>query len=124
MCKTARDGIRQMSMSEAKASALTVRPEWDPIVGVWVAKSDDVPGLVTEADTLERLVERLRVLVPGLLELNGSAQQTAPVELVIRLPENSRRAGGSDYLQRDAALVREHVSTAEGDRSSMPRWPI
>ena len=58
--------MRQASMSDSDLSALTVRAEWDSEAGVWVAESDDVPGLVTEADTLERLVERLRVLVPEL----------------------------------------------------------
>lgn len=79
-------------MSESKLAALTVRAEWDPETAVWVAESDDVPGLVTEADTLERLVERLRVLVPELLDLNGAAQRRAPIELVTRLPENPRHA--------------------------------
>ena len=79
-------------MTEAKASALTVRAEWDPAAGVWVAESDDVPGLVTEAETLERLVERLRVLVPELLELNGALERTAPIELLTRLPESPRHA--------------------------------
>ena len=51
--------MRQASMSDSDLSALTVRAEWDSEAGVWVAESDDVPGLVTEADTLERLVERL-----------------------------------------------------------------
>jgi len=44
---------------------------WDSEAGVWVAASDDVPGLVTEADTSEQLVQKLRVLIPELLELNG-----------------------------------------------------
>jgi predicted RNase H-like HicB family nuclease len=79
-------------MSDPDVSALTIRAEWDSEAGVWVAESDDVPGLVTEADTLERLVERLRVLVPELLELNGAAERSAPIELVTRLPENSRHA--------------------------------
>lgn len=32
-----------------------VRAEWDEEARVWVATSDDVPGLVTEADTVEDL---------------------------------------------------------------------
>ena len=36
-----------------------------------VADSDEVPGLVTGADTLEQLIEKLRVLVPEMLEANG-----------------------------------------------------
>ena len=79
-------------MSEPDLSALTIRAEWDSEAGVSVAESDDVPGLVTEADTLERLVERLRVLVPELLELNGAAQRAAPIELVTRLPQHPRHA--------------------------------
>jgi len=35
-----------------------------------VAESNDVPGLVTEAPTLEALQAKIRVLVPELLELN------------------------------------------------------
>jgi len=84
--------MRQTSMSDPGPSALTVRAEWDPEVGVWVAESDDVPGLVTEADTLERLVERLHVLVPELLELNGAARCSAPVEFVVRLSETANHA--------------------------------
>ena len=48
-----------------------VRAEWDAEANVWVATSDDVPGLVTEADTLEALDSKLKTLVPELLEANG-----------------------------------------------------
>lgn len=50
---------------------LLIQAEWDPEVSVWVATSDDVPGLATEADTLEALEAKLKVLVPELLEANG-----------------------------------------------------
>ena len=36
-----------------------------------MAESDDVPGLVTEAETMELLVEKLHGLIPELLEENG-----------------------------------------------------
>jgi predicted RNase H-like HicB family nuclease len=49
-----------------------VRATWDPEASVWVAESDDVPGLVTEADTFEALVSKLRVMIPELLEANGA----------------------------------------------------
>lgn len=48
-----------------------VRCEWDADAGCWFAWSEDVPGLAAGADTLEALVERLRVVVPELLEANG-----------------------------------------------------
>lgn len=48
-----------------------IRAEWDCEAQVWVASSDDVPGLVTEADTVEALDTKLQTLVPELLEANG-----------------------------------------------------
>lgn len=53
-------------MSQVKVTAF-----WDAEASVWVAESDDVPGLITEADTLELLVPKLRGLIPELLEANG-----------------------------------------------------
>ena len=51
---------------------LVVKVLWDAEAGVWVATSDDVPGLVTESKTFEAMLKKLRSLVPELLELNGS----------------------------------------------------
>ena len=61
---------------------LTVTATWDSEASVWVAESEHVPGLVTEADSLEALVEKFRTLIPELLEANGVA--TAD-ELPLRL---------------------------------------
>jgi predicted RNase H-like HicB family nuclease len=49
-----------------------VRAEWDEEAQVWVASSDDVPGLATEAETVERLSAKLQKMVPELLEANGA----------------------------------------------------
>lgn len=43
---------------------------WDEAAGVFVAQSDDIPGLVTEAETFEKLVERVLQIAPELLALN------------------------------------------------------
>jgi predicted RNase H-like HicB family nuclease len=48
-----------------------VQADWDPEAGVWVATSADVPGLATEAETIEGLTNRLRTMIPELLEANG-----------------------------------------------------
>jgi predicted RNase H-like HicB family nuclease len=48
-----------------------VRAEWDDEAKVWVATSDDVPGLVTEAETMEELSKKLEVMIPELLTENG-----------------------------------------------------
>ena len=50
---------------------LFIRAEWDDEANVWVATSDDVPGLATEADSMEGLSAKLRVMVPELLDANG-----------------------------------------------------
>ena len=49
---------------------------WDSEANVWVATSDDVPGLVLEAETLDGIIEEARSLVPELLRLNGVAGDT------------------------------------------------
>ncbi len=43
---------------------------WDSDTEVWVATSDDVPGLVTEASTIEVLTQKLRKIIPELIMLN------------------------------------------------------
>jgi predicted RNase H-like HicB family nuclease len=43
---------------------------WDSEAEVWVATSDDVPGLVTEASTIEILTQKLRYMIPELIILN------------------------------------------------------
>ena len=48
-----------------------VKAEWDEEAKVWVATSDDVPGLVTEAETMEALFSKLEVNIPELLAENG-----------------------------------------------------
>jgi len=54
------------------AKPLFVRAEWDDEAQVWVATSDDVPGLATEESTLEGLVEKLKVIIPELLDANDA----------------------------------------------------
>ncbi|MDV2993254.1 MAG: hypothetical protein N4J56_002908 [Chroococcidiopsis sp. SAG 2025] len=43
---------------------------WDSDAQVWVATSDDIPGLATEASTLEFLTQKLRDMIPELVTLN------------------------------------------------------
>ncbi len=74
------------SMSARKP--LVVRATWDDEARVWVATSDDVPGLATEAKTCDALLKKLRVIIPELLEANGivpSSVDEVPIELVSSL---------------------------------------
>jgi predicted RNase H-like HicB family nuclease len=73
-----------------------VRADWDAEAKVWVAWSDDIPGLATGADTLEDLVEKLKMVVPELLEENGllpgaSESDDVPFFLLAQRIEHARR---------------------------------
>jgi predicted RNase H-like HicB family nuclease len=50
---------------------IVVNAIWDADNKVWVAESRDVPGLVAGADTLEELIEKLKVAIPEMLAENG-----------------------------------------------------
>ncbi len=54
-----------------QGAEIVVRATWDDEASVWIAESDDVPGLVTEAPTVEDLLAKLEVIIPELFELNG-----------------------------------------------------
>ena len=43
---------------------------WDAEAEVWVAVSDNIPGLALESGSYDALVERVRYAVPELLALN------------------------------------------------------
>ena len=64
---------------------LFIRAEWDDEAQVWVASSDDVPGLATEEKTLEGLIQKLKIMIPELLEANGTEMKhEIPFELISR----------------------------------------
>lgn len=48
-----------------------VHAQWDEEAKIWVASRDNVPGLATEADIAEDLVQKLKAIIHELLELNG-----------------------------------------------------
>ncbi|MFP3981240.1 MAG: DUF1902 domain-containing protein [Desulfobacterales bacterium] len=76
-----------------EAKPLFIRAEWDEEAQVWVASSDDVPGLATEEETLEGLIRKLKIMIPELLEANGTEmQQEVPFELLTRRFEVIQRA--------------------------------
>ena len=56
--------------------AYNVTANWDSEAQVWVAISDDVPSLVAEAPSLQKLVAKLQVLIPELCELNKHFMET------------------------------------------------
>lgn len=65
---------------------------WDDDAEVWVAQSDEVAGLVAEADSRAHLVDKLQILIPELLELNACPfDPTKDIDLVIRYSRKAEK---------------------------------
>jgi hypothetical protein len=67
----------------------TVACHWDAEAQVWYVAETDVPGLATEAATLEQMEWKLLRMVPELVELNESRGRPGdvPFELIARKHE-------------------------------------
>ena len=61
---------------------IKVKLTWDPDACVWIAESDDVPGLVMESGSCDALIERLRYAIPELSELNGSPNTPPSINFI------------------------------------------
>jgi hypothetical protein len=74
----------------------TVEARWDSEARVWVAESDDVPGLATEAASLDQLIKKLRVMIPDLLQANrrirGGLRRVSelPISIIAHYDEHLR----------------------------------
>lgn len=73
-----------------------IRADWDAEAEVWFAYSDEVPGLATGADTFEELIEKLKVVVPELLDENGlwpgsGGDVEVPFSVIAQRIERARR---------------------------------
>ena len=53
------------------AMRCNIKFRWDADEAVWIATSDDVPGLVLESGSFDALLERVKQAVPELIALNG-----------------------------------------------------
>ena len=66
--------------------SLRVGAFWDEEAQVWTASSEDIPGLATEAESLEALTQKLMVVAPELLRLNqvtsGDPGQDITIDLI------------------------------------------
>ena len=52
---------------------ITIRAHWDGEASVWLATSDDVPGLVVEAETWPGMINEVELVLPELLDLSDAA---------------------------------------------------
>ena len=75
---------RNRAEQDVMNEAYVVRAEWDPGAGVWVAMSDDVPGLITEAETIETLDTKLQQMIPDQLATSGCLPTDGVVVIELR----------------------------------------
>lgn len=68
----------------------TITFTWDEEACVWIAESDDIPGLVLESGSFDALLERTRFAVPELLALNH--MDTHALSLTFRSERHERIA--------------------------------
>jgi hypothetical protein len=70
-------------------NSIIVKAEWDPHALVWTATSDDVPGLVAESPSMEKLRPKVLVMIEELIELNNLAfdAKVIPVHFVAQSTE-------------------------------------
>jgi Domain of unknown function (DUF1902) len=70
-------------------NSIIVKAEWDPRALVWTATSDDVPGLVVESPSMEKLRPKVMVMIEELIELNNLMFDTKviPVHFVAQTTE-------------------------------------
>lgn len=64
-----------------------VKATWDDEAKVWVAESEDIPGLITEAETQVELERKLRILIPELLFENGVIAKSDKLEIPVKIHE-------------------------------------
>lgn len=57
---------------------------WDKEADVWVAISEDVQGLVLESDSIDVLIEKVKLASPELLSLNKVSIQK-PISLCFNI---------------------------------------
>jgi predicted RNase H-like HicB family nuclease len=64
------------------ARPIVVHADWDPEAAVWVATTNDLRGLVTEADTIEALRAKLPAMILDLLDEYGVSDLPASIEII------------------------------------------
>ena len=55
---------------------------WDDEANVWIATSEDIHGLILEHSSFDRLMEKVRLAVPELLEMENRLHGTIALDFV------------------------------------------
>ncbi|MDR1786247.1 MAG: DUF1902 domain-containing protein [Spirochaetaceae bacterium] len=56
---------------------------WDDEARVWIAESQELPGLILESTSLDTLMEKVKIAVPELLEAGGSVHDAINMRFVM-----------------------------------------
>ena len=70
---------------------ITIQARWDGEASVWLATSEDVPGLVVEADTWPGMINEVQLVLPELLGVSGQGGDR--LSLTFRAEEHLDLAG-------------------------------
>jgi hypothetical protein len=70
---------------------INIQARWDGEASVWIATSNDVPGLVVEADSWPTMIEEVKLVIPDLMELAGSSHEN--LSLTFKAEEHLDLAG-------------------------------
>lgn len=82
----------------------TINFTWDNEADVWIATSEDIPGLVLESGSFDALLERTRFAIPELLELNSSEVQSGikkTLEAFAEVDEMKKTGKGQRFQNLD-----------------------
>lgn len=71
---------------------IQIDAQWDDEAHVWIATSDDAPGLVVEAGSWQAMIDEVRAVLPELLALNKKAD--GELSLIFRAETRSVLAAG------------------------------
>ena len=66
------------------ARPIVIHADWDAEAGVWVATTQDIRGLVTEAESIEALRAKLPGMIIDLLEETNVSDLPASIEIIAR----------------------------------------
>ena len=72
---------------------------------VFVATSEDIPGLTLEADTLGGMLEAVMEMVPQLIERNLDVPRDAEVQVTVRLQQAEQPAAQRGRRPRPQSRV-------------------
>ena len=70
---------------------ISIQARWDGEASVWIATSEDVPGLVVEADSWPQMIEEVRLVLPDLMQLSGRSHEN--LSLTFKAEEHLDLAG-------------------------------